>query len=234
MNAHETGYKVIDLHGESVWRLRNALSDRAGSLEAFNPPNLTEKHLELAKLLHGLPEWKSIVTENIEQLQEVIGGSLKRQRKPYLRIARPGRTEDQVGIHRDTHYGATSDEWVLWIPLTPAIDGAELGVLPGSHLQSDEAYPWKQIKHPDVERLSNKHWLGFMYAPKKMGRDVEDQCEPIPCKLGQAILFNCACVHGQNINASPGTRFSVDMRLVRSDAQLTPHGIHGEVYEEIT
>lgn len=224
----ETGYGVIKLKGDAVWRLRSRFD-----LESFNPQDFFQTYKEMVDSLHQAPEWKEIITDNLDILKYAVGRNIKRQTKPYLRISRPGNTTDTVGIHRDTHYGATVNEWVLWVPLTDAVDGGELRILPGSHLNSDEFYPWVQEKSPDVERGSLKHWLGYMYAPKRMSAEVEDQCVPVPCKVGEAILFNCACVHGAKVNTSSNTRFSIDMRLVDASKPTQAHGIHGENYEAV-
>lgn len=223
----EDGYSVIKLDGGAVHSLRHAMQEEVGPLEAFRPENLRELQVDLVKQLYTMA-WTDILRDNRSQLESVVGAPLLHQREPYMRILRSGVPEDSVGIHRDTHYGATPNEWVLWIPLTDAVKGAELTILPGSHLQSEEAYPWKQEQ--GVERFSKDHWLGFMWAPKKMDKAVEDQCVPVPCRVGKAILFNTACVHGIKVNRAPWTRWSIDVRLVSAKAQIKQHGIHGETY----
>jgi hypothetical protein len=229
----EDGYAVITLKGSAVWRLKCGLMEELGSsMLRFNPPDILPDYKRLVEKLHTMTEWKEIVRDNMDVLRFVVGPNLRRQRKPYMRIARPGVSSDPVQIHRDTHYGATPHEWVLWVPLTDAVGGSELCILPGSHTKPDEFYPWVQERSPDVERGSVKHWLGYMYAPKRMSKEVEDQCVPVPCRVGEALLFNAACVHGAKGNSSGHTRFSIDMRLVDASKPIQQHGIHGDVYEE--
>ena len=229
-----SGFYKFKLQGDSIWQLKSRILDETGiGLMGLNPEDLLPTYKLLAEFVQKSPEPKQIALENIEFIKSVVGSGLKLQRKPYLRILRPGNTEDSVGIHRDTHYGATNDEWVLWVPLTSAVNGGELGILPGSHLKSDEDYPWTQEPNPDVKQGSLKHWLGYMYAPKKMGKEVEGQCIPIPCKVGEAILFNAACVHGSKLNTSSWTRVSIDMRLADKNKPTSQHGIHGEFYEDL-
>lgn len=231
MNAD--GYEVIRLRGDAPQRLRARLQSLLGVLlEDYAPDgDISAEQVAVSKRLHSMWEWKEILTENVDQFKDVIGGNLLYQQEPYLRIARPGRTEDQVGIHRDTHYGSSAHEWVLWVALTDTLPGAELRILPGSHVAPDEAYPWTQDASADCEQGSDKHWLGFRYAPKRMSAEVEAATVPVPCKVGEAILFNCNAVHGQIVNSSPHTRFSVDIRMVDAGAKIeVKRGIHGNIY----
>ena len=225
------GYEVIKLAGDAHYRLIARLSCSVGDLNVFDPDDLTEAQVKLTKKMHVFCEWKEIIEDNKPIIQELTGiENLMYQKEPYLRIARPFNFEDNIGIHRDTHYGATKDEWVLWVPLTQATDGAELRILPESHLRDDEYYPWV-YKDSDVKKGSDKHWLGFRYRPKVMELETESKCLPISCRVGEAILFNCACVHGQKVNKAPWTRFSIDIRLTDRDANVQRNrGLHGDLY----
>lgn len=225
------GYGVFALAGDDVFALRIELRDLAGRLESYAPEDFGGRNVEIVKAFHRLEHWKAILGQNRAQLEAVVGAELMYQREPYMRILRTGRLEDSVGIHRDTHYGASLDEWVLWIPLTHAINGAELTILPGSHLKPEDAYPWTQ-QQGDCERGSERHWLGFMWAPKRMDKSVEDQCVPVPCRVGEAILFNTNCVHGIKVNQAPWTRWSIDIRLVEA-AKVRQRGVHGEMFERL-
>ena len=232
-DAKIDGYTVIQLTGNHHYRLRDAMYQYLPyGFHAYNSEHSTENHVRLTKALYGLPQWRDLIYANREAVHGVLGGDILYQREPYLRIARPGVVEDQIGIHRDTHYGASPHEWVLWFPLTDAVGGAELRILPGSHLQPDDAYPWTATPISGVEKGSDKQWLGFRYSLKKMSDEVENATVPVPCKLGQAILFNSACVHGQKVNNASWTRFSVDVRFVSaSDNANQNRGLHGALYE---
>lgn len=227
MRIGEDGYGVLPIGTGVVQALRRELEAGVGPLETFAPADFRPRVADVVKQFHGMG-WKQLLLEQRAALEAVVGAPLLYQQKPYMRVHRSGVAEDSVGIHRDTHYGATPREWVLWVPLTEAIDGAELTILPGSHLQPEEAYPWTQEK--GVERYSLDHWLGFMWAPKKMAKAVEDSCVPVACRIGEAILFNTNCVHGIQVNRAPWTRWSFDIRLTHAAAELKKHGIHGEIY----
>lgn len=228
----DDGYAVLKLHGWATSWLRVLVTDMLGPLETYAPPgDISQDQIRVSKALHAAPEWRELLQENADALRAVMGPDLLYQQEPYLRIARPGRPEDQVGIHRDTHYGTSDKEWVLWVPLTEATHGAELRILPGSHTKPMDAYPWTQVVNEDCPKGSDKHWLGFRYAPKRMSAEVEAATLPVPCHVGEAILFNCAAVHGQIVNEAPWTRFSLDIRLVAADADINvSRGVHGNIY----
>jgi len=229
------GYEVLSLLGNSVYRLRDRLESRLGILAHYAPEEIIEQQVQTSKHLYGLREWRDILVDNAGILTGLLGPDLLCQREPYLRIARPWKPEDQIGIHRDTHYGASSSEWVLWIPLTNATDGAEMRILPGSHREPEEAYPWTQEQNATCERGSDRHWLGFRYAPKRMSSEVEARTVPIPCRVGEALLFNSACVHGQVLNTAPWTRVSIDIRLVPASTPVEhERGIRLNFYESLS
>lgn len=229
------GFLCFKLNGDAVFRLKARMEGQIGKLEDFDSENFTQEHVKLTKKLHEMWEWKEIIEENADRIKHFAGiSTLLYQKEPYLRIARSFVREDNIGIHRDTHYGATTDEWVLWIPLTAATAGGELKLIAGSHNEGDDVYPWTQEPDPTVEVGSDKHWLGFRYAPKKMSKETEDKCSSVPCFLGEAILFNSGCVHGQIVNRAPWTRFSIDIRVcdVNANVQKT-RGLHGEIYASL-
>lgn len=231
--ARLIGFTVLKLQGDAVFRLRARLAAVLGDLEGYRPDDLTGAQVAATKRLHRMWEWREILDENFDSLAVVVGDDLLYQGEPYLRIARPGRPDDNIGIHRDTHYGASAAEWVLWVPLTEATSGAEMRILPRSHLEPEEAFPWRQAPAA-CERGSERHWLGFRYAPKRMSPEVEAQALPVACHVGEAILFNSACVHGQVVNAAPWTRISMDIRLVDAKAPIQrSRGLHGDLYRPL-
>ena len=78
---------------------------------------------------------------------------------------------------------------------------------------------------------SKKHRLGFSYAPRLLDPELAERAEPVPIKLGQALLFVLSLVHGGGINNGTATRFSADIRLVNSLAPVThSRGVHDDYY----
>ena len=57
----------------------------------------------------------------IELLEGFIGADLHVQQRAYLRIARPGIREDNLGFHRDTFYGQSPYEVAIHVPLVDLV-----------------------------------------------------------------------------------------------------------------
>jgi ectoine hydroxylase-related dioxygenase (phytanoyl-CoA dioxygenase family) len=154
---------------------------------------------------------------------------------PYLRIARPGIAGDNVGYHRDTHYGRSPYEVSVLIPFVDLPSSMAIRIMPGSHVLPESDFPTTQHVSEDVEKGSFKHKLGFLYAPKVMAADVEARLEPVPLSYGQVLLFSLSTVHGQQVNEGPFTRFSADSRVVNDLAPVPRQAsVSGEYYEVLT
>jgi Phytanoyl-CoA dioxygenase (PhyH) len=196
------------------------------------------RHIEIQSALSKFYQESNfgprLIEENIEFFKSFLGLDLHVQKFPYLRIARPDKPQDNIGIHRDTHYGSSPYELSVSIPFTE--NGAEgsLGVVSGTHLLSEAALPVEKIPSQDVEQGSVKHKLGFLYAPKIMSEEIRAQVVPIPLKVGQALVFSLSLVHGQEVNKSSITRFQSDIRVVNSMAPIQwERSVHADYYKPL-
>jgi len=176
----------------------------------------------------------AIIEENLKFFRRFVGPDLHVQNFPYLRIARPGKPQDNIGIHRDTHYGGSPFELSVSVPFTDAGTAGALGVLPGSHLLAESALPVTQRQSEDVTRGSMKHQLGFLYAPKELPEDVRGALMPVHVRPGQALVFSLSLVHGQEVNRSEVTRFQSDIRVVNSLAPIQwERNVHKDYYRPL-
>lgn len=195
----------------------------------------TEIQNDLSKWLHESSLVVQLVATQLNFLRSVVALDLHIQKYPYLRIARPGNQQDNIGIHRDTHYGSSPYELSIHIPFTDHGVAGSLGYIPGSHTLSDRELPYTQANSSDVEKGSVKHKLGFLYAPKPMDENVKRQVAPIHTKVGEALMFCLGLVHGQEVNRSDVTRFSTDIRVVNSLAPIQwGRNVHGDYYMPLT
>lgn len=156
------------------------------------------------------------------------------QTNPYLRMARPGKEQDNIGYHRDTYYGTSPYELFVLIPYVDVPAESALKVISGSHIHFEMTYLTTRIDHPNPEiyKGSKKHQVGFLYSPKVMQPQIEEQMEPVPLKVGQALLFSLAIVHGSRINLGKTTRWSLDVR-VRSTYAPVEMGERVTSYETV-
>ncbi len=148
-----------------------------------------------------------------------------------LRIARPGKPQDNIGIHRDTLYGCTPYEISVVIPLTDTDEQSALHVIDNSHVAPESDYLYEE-EDTDVVKNSDKHNLGFVYLKKKLSPDLKTH--PVPMKVGQALAFPLSLVHGQEVNNGKTPRFSVDIRLVNSLANIEwSRTVHKDYWERL-
>ena len=67
-------------------------------------------HLELLQFIHESQIYLEVLTENLAVFESLLGPDLDAQVEPHLRIARPGKYQDNIGFHSDIDYGNTSYE----------------------------------------------------------------------------------------------------------------------------
>jgi sporadic carbohydrate cluster 2OG-Fe(II) oxygenase len=165
---------------------------------------------------------RKIIQSQAELFKQLVGADLLVQANPYLRMTRPFKKQDNIGYHRDTFYGGSPYELSILIPFVDLEGESSLSVLSGSHVLSEELFPTVQVQNPDGEVVkgSEKHNLGFLYAPKVMDPSIEERMQAIPLKVGQALVFSLSTVHGSIENRGAVTRWSSDVRVVNALAPV--------------
>lgn len=149
-----------------------------------------------------------------------LGPDLLVQVNPYLRMARPGKPQDNIGYHRDTFYGASPYELSVWIPYVDLPAASSLSVLSGSHIRPESDFPVTQTVSAEVKKGSDLHKIGFPYAPKVMDANPLAKIQAVPVKAGEALIFSLATVHGSTLNAGSIARWSTDIRVVNALAPV--------------
>lgn len=241
----ERGWLSIDLPDPSpVFAVRDLLLARLRAESLPDLASLEEYHVLAADdeqhvaFLHGLATYywerdlgRTIIAANIEFFRRLVGADLHIQRYPYLRAVRPSRTGDAAPLHRDTYYGASPYEVSVWVPFTDVEETNAMRVVSGSHLEPDREYPFEQRQSEDVKIHSPKHELGFPYAPKLLDATLLERAEPVPLRVGQALIFGLSLVHGGGVNAGTQTRFSTDIRVANSLAAVSwSRGVHEDYF----
>jgi hypothetical protein len=191
-------------------------------------------HWELANRYWDTRLGDRIVESELRFLRGFVGFDLHVQRHPYLRIARPGQARDATGIHRDLLYGASPYEVSIVVPLTDLDVDAALCVVSGSHTEPAASFPATRVESTDVALGSPRHRLGFPYAPQLLDPEVLDRAEPVPLRVGQALVMGLGLVHGQQVNNSAATRVTTDVRVVNSLAPVAfSRGVRDDYYEPL-
>jgi ectoine hydroxylase-related dioxygenase (phytanoyl-CoA dioxygenase family) len=161
-----------------------------------------------------------ILSVQDELFRLFLGPDLLVQVHPYLRMARPGKPQDNIGYHRDTFYGASPYELSVWIPYVDLPAESSLSVLSGSHIRPESDFPVTQTQSAEVTKGSDLHKIGFPYAPKVMDADPLANIQAVPVKAGEALIFSLATVHGSVLNSGPIARWSTDIRVVNALAPV--------------
>ena len=239
----ERGWVVVDLPDASpVNRVREALLadlharfPNLSQIERYHTVCDDEKHdaivHEIAENFWAAQYGNSIVTSNFDLFRILIGPDIHVQHHPYLRVVRPHRPADAVPLHRDTYYGASPFEVSVVVPFTDMGRDCALRAIPGSHLEPDAAYPFVQTVSDTVKLGSPRHRLGYAYAPRLLDPALDARAEPIPVRVGQALIFGLSLVHGGGTNSSHQTRFSTDIRVVNSFAPVSfSRGVRADYY----
>ncbi len=141
-----------------------------------------------------------------------FGQSILIQKKPFLRIARPFKEEDNIGLHKDTIYGQNPYEMSIHVPLMSLGNKSCLKFAKNSHLLNDKKIQFYKSKSL-FKKGSKQHKLGKPYDPKRIIK-IKYNEKPIPLKYGEFVFFSPAVIHGQELNRDKNlTRFSFDVRV---------------------
>jgi sporadic carbohydrate cluster 2OG-Fe(II) oxygenase len=195
-----------------------------------NTVNLKNYHKFVNDKTHSDCQWKiaSYFWKNKLHLQcchgienflfENFGRDILIQKKPFLRIARPRKASDNIGLHKDTIYGQSPYEMSIHIPLLSLDKNSCLKFVPRSHTLNEKKIKFRKIESI-VKKGSKQHKLGTPYDPKIINPG-NYQAVPIPLKFGSYIIFSPALIHGQELNLGNNTRFSFDLRVVNKYAPI--------------
>ncbi|QVL55943.1 MAG: hypothetical protein KFB95_01685 [Simkaniaceae bacterium] len=231
----EKGWVVINFIDQTpVLKAREALQAHLNKLLGKNIP-LEDYHTEveddaqhtdiqtkMTEFFRNQKFGKAIIEKQLSLFKPFMGLDLCVQQNPYLRMARPGKPQDNIGYHRDTFYGGSPFELSVLVPYVDVPAPSALQVMTGSHTLPENHFPTTQIENPDeaVRKGSSKHQLGFLYAPKVMDPSIANEMLAVPLKLGQAIAFSLSTVHGCVVNSGTTTRWSSDIRVMSAFAPV--------------
>jgi hypothetical protein len=179
-----------------------------------------EYQIKLTELFRANRYAYHVLAAQDDFFRPFLGPDLLVQVNPYLRMARPGKPQDNIGYHRDTFYGASPYELSVWIPYVDLPAASSLSVLSGSHIRPEADFPVTQTQSAEVKKGSDLHKIGFPYAPKVMDADPLANIQAVPVKAGEALIFSLATVHGSTLNAGSIARWSTDIRVVNALAPV--------------
>src|SRR6185295_17574215 len=136
------GWVVMDLlDPKPVWEARKALQaelervlQKKHSLEEYHliaeqDEFHTDLQTRLATFFHERKFAKAIIGAQLPFFEKLVGGDLLVQKKPYLRMTRPFKKQDNIGYHRDTFYGGSPFEVSVLVPYVDVPAESSLSVM---------------------------------------------------------------------------------------------------------
>jgi hypothetical protein len=211
---------VQEIREKLLRELRAFLGVPDVTLETYH--RLAAVQARMAELLRRERWHLEVFRRNQALFSSLVGPDLDVESAPYLRLVRPGKPEDNIGMHRDTIYGGSPYEISVLIPFVDLDEGAALRLEPGSNAKAERDIPFVPIPpaDPSVTRGSTKHKLGFLYAPKALDPSYPLKAVPVPMRVGQALAFCLSTLHGSDLNRSTSTRWSCDARAMNAFAPV--------------
>ncbi len=150
-------------------------------------------------------------------LQFIVGNELAMQRRINLSIQLPCDDGSLLPIHCDVWAGDSPFEAVLWLPLVDCAGTKSMFIVP------PEANAEIQCRLSEFSSRSSED----LFA------EVAPHLEWIDIRYGEALLFNQNLMHGNRINETDETRWSMNCRF---KGAFTPYAEKnlGEFFEPIT
>ncbi len=222
------GYKKFKFQEiKYLAKVRNLITKKLKSLTKNRKINLSNYHKHVSDKDHENIQWKLAEYFRKKKLHVIAFQGIKNflfynfgqdiliQKKPFLRIARPFKSEDNIGLHKDTIYGQNPFEMSIHVPLMKLGKKSCLKFAPNSYLLNEKKI--KFLKSSTIIKKGSKgHKLGKPYKPKRI-QSKKYKEKPIPLNFGEYIFFTPATIHGQEVNKdNKVTRFSFDVRISSS------------------
>ena len=182
-----------------------------------NPMDLNEHRVKIMKYINGENKFRELVFQAFKPLLEpLLGCDIAMQKRINLVIQIPDFPEENLHIHSDVEAGNSPFEITLWIPFVNVFDSKSMFIYDRSVAES-VIEAMKQYKADNLLDLGNKlirpeHYLNMKY--------------------GEALLFNPFLLHGNTVNTTSETRWTLNVRL---KSLFSPYGTKdfGEYFDPI-
>jgi sporadic carbohydrate cluster 2OG-Fe(II) oxygenase len=212
------GIVKIDVEDKAeLDRLKYLFENECGNLDNWhsrhtaNTFSLNDLRLAMINNLNRLfqPKYFSLARNT---LHELVGNELVMQRNINLSIQLPDDDSSLLPIHCDTWSGDSPYEVVLWVPLV-------------------DCYGTKSMFFCDKE-VSEKADISKFKDSEELFKAIEPHVTFMDCKYGEALIFTQNIMHGNRVNTTNETRWSLNSRF---KSLWTPYADKklGEFFEPI-
>jgi len=130
-----------------------------------------------------------------KHLEIICGSELAMQRKINLSIQLPNDNSSLLPIHSDVWTGCSPFEVVLWVPLVDVSGSKSMFIFP------------KNINDKVYKKLSSYKNSQILYDKYK------DKIKFLKLKFGQGLIFSHSVIHGNIVNDTDETRWSLNCRF---------------------
>ncbi|MFM8622169.1 MAG: sporadic carbohydrate cluster 2OG-Fe(II) oxygenase [Holophagaceae bacterium] len=151
-------------------------------------------------------------------LQGLVGNELAMQNKVNLSIQQPHDETSVLELHSDVWTGDSPFQVVLWVPLTDSTASNAMFFV--SPKKSREAY--------------SRAIAGELRSMGEIQKAYASHLKPIEIRYGDILIFDSSCFHGNQINTTSHSRWSLNCRLTSLLApSTTPERRLGPYYTPI-
>ncbi len=139
-------------------------------------------------------------------LDEIIGNELAMQKKINLSIQMPNDKDSLLDLHSDIYAGESPFQVVVWIPLVDAFDTKSMF-----------------FTNPKFNKKMNNLLLNTnKFTTKQMYLKNKSKFRFLNVKFGNILIFSPLILHGNTINKTVETRFSLNCRF---KSLLSPYDV---------
>ena len=123
-----------------------------------------------------------------------------------------------IGFHRENFY--CDYEYInhqinVWLPIFDLEKNANLQYIPKSHKVPDHKIKVKKLKNFLIKKNSDAHFLGGVYAPKKITQGVNlSKAKSFNVPKNNYLIFSSRLIHGNGINYSKNIRYTIAMGFI--------------------
>jgi sporadic carbohydrate cluster 2OG-Fe(II) oxygenase len=217
------GFYDFFVHRGAAWLEVNGSSGGFDALHTSHikvvPEKLNDLRLHLFAELNAVADTRRKYFRLASSLvQTIVGNELAMQNKVNLSIQQPGDQTSVLELHSDVWAGDSPFQVVLWVPLTDSTDTNAMFLLPPG--ASSEAY--------------RRARCGKLTSMAEIQEEYKDRFLTIEVGFGEVLLFDSNCLHGNQLNTTSSSRWSLNCRLTSLLAPSTnPERRLGSFYTPI-
>lgn len=141
-----------------------------------------------------------------DYLDELVGNELAMQKKINLSIQLPKDKDSLLDLHSDIYAGESPFQVVVWIPLVDVYDTKSMFITNPTH----------------NKKMNNELLNGDKYTAKKMYIKNKKKFKFLNIKFGEILIFSPLILHGNTINSTLESRFSLNCRF---KSLLSPYDV---------